>query len=903
MTAIPRPYTGGGYGDVYKWSKKDGSIVSIKCLRIYENSESTPKSTKRISRELYHLFRASHPNVLELTGVALFNGQIAIVSPWMKNGNLRKYIRSQPEVDRWSLCIQIAEGLAHIHSIKMVHGDLKAENILVSDQGVVKISDFGNSILEECSLRYTATSRVGGGTSRWMAWELFSDPPADISATTDVHSLGMANSPGKYEVMTGEYPYAEYKGNISVLGPLSEKRLPKRPEAFASHRRWGDERWALLLDCWNVDPNLRPDSLKVLNRAFDTAQYYDFPRYDVNIGQRRSPYSLTWPQYQLMTTLHKHIVSSSSSLVTDALVGVSALNPRAAVDKQHKVLYLAEPDRSRVAIISGGGAGHEPAHSGFVDYESQDRRIHPAAVCGDVFASPNANQVKRALQLVENEKGILMVVKWVFGSYTGDILNFGLAREQYCAANPSKVNSLKFVVVGDDVSVGKKQGEIVGRRGLAGTVLVYKIAGALAQQGASLEEVHEVAQFVADRLGTIAVGLEHCHVPGADPGSTHLEADEIEVGMGIHNESGHTRVRPIPALPELVDKLLGYLFATPESDPDRSFLPWPERGVAGDCVLLVNNLGGLSALELSSAAKTISEKITESGINIERMLVGTYMTSLNMPGFSVTLLLLPQSDETKVSKDKLLRLLDAPAKTPAWTWTSGASPITRSSVASPQAEASTQKGSTPASNQFSDSVRRACHALIRAEPEITQMDQIVGDGDCGTTLKAGAEAVLDALNKPEFAFYGARGSISQIGQIVGDAMGGTSGALYSIYISALAQGLQGASSGDSGEPTRGQYADAAAFALERLYTYTRARPPSRTLVDPLAAFVESLKDPDAHLEQAFEAAQRAAEETKNLPARAGRAAYVNAEAVKGTCDPGAWGIRCLLEGLLKGSSK
>ncbi|QRW16985.1 dihydroxyacetone kinase [Rhizoctonia solani] len=821
----------------------------------------------------------------------------------------------------------------------MVHGDLKAENILVSDQGVVKISDFGNSILEECSLRYTATSRVGGGTSRWMAWELFSDPPADISATTDVHSLGMASlykplpkssdlifhvdSPGKYveEVMTGEYPYAEYKGNISVLGPLSEKRLPKRPEAFASHRRWGDERWALLLDCWNVDPNLRPDSLKVLNRytivdpderasvilqpdgirlrsnrpivftsAFDTAQYYDFPRYDVNIGQRRSPYSLTWPQYQLMTTLHKHIVSSSSSLVTDALVGVSALNP------VQLLINNTKPDRSRVAIISGGGAGHEPAHSGFVgegilnDYESQDRRIHPAAVCGDVFASPNANQVKRALQLVENEKGILMVVK----SYTGDILNFGLAREQYCAANPSKVNSLKFVVVGDDVSVGKKQGEIVGRRGLAGTVLVYKIAGALAQQGASLEEVHEVAQFVADRLGTIAVGLEHCHVPGADPGGTHLEADEIEVGMGIHNESGHTRVRPIPALPELW---------TSFSVIYRSFLPWPERGVAGDCVLLVNNLGGLSALELSSAAKTISEKITESGINIERMLVGTYMTSLNMPGFSVTLLLLPQSDETKVSKDKLLRLLDAPAKTPAWTWTSGASPITRSSVASPQAEASTQKGSTPASNQFSDSVRRACHALIRAEPEITQMDQIVGDGDCGTTLKAGAEAVLDALNKPEFAFYGARGSISQIGQIVGDAMGGTSGALYSIYISALAQGLQGASSGDSGEPTRGQYADAAAFALERLYTYTRARPPSRTLVDPLAAFVESLKDPDAHLEQAFEAAQRAAEETKNLPARAGRAAYVNAEAVKGTCDPGAWGIRCLLEGLLKGSSK
>ncbi|CAE6466684.1 unnamed protein product [Rhizoctonia solani] len=597
-----------------------------------------------------------------------------------------------------------------------------------------------------------------------------------------------------------------------------------------------------------------------------------------------------------MATFRKHIVSSPSSLVVDALVGVSAANPSAGVDKQHKILYLAEPDRSRVAIISGGGAGHEPAHSGFVG-----EGMLTAAVCGDVFASPNANQVKRALQLVENDKGTLMVVK----SYTGDILNFGLAREQYCATNPSKINSLRFVVVGDDVSVGKKQGEIVGRRGLAGTVLVYKIAGALAQRGASLEDVHRVAQFVADRLGTIAVGLEHCHVPGTEPGSTHLKDDEIEVGMGIHNESGHSRIRPIPALPDLVDKLLGYLFATPETDEDRAFLPWPKKGASRNCVLLVNNLGGLSALELSSAAKTIAENINKSGVDIERMLVGTYMTSLNMPGFSVTLLLLPQPTESDISKEQLLQLLDAPAKAPAWTWTSSAPPRTRSSTSDAQNEGPTSphKDNAPASNQFADSVRQACNALIQAEPEITQMDQIVGDGDCGTTLKAGAEAVLNTLNKPEFGSHGAVGSISQIGQIVGDAMGGTSGALYSIYLSALAQGLQGASTSNSGDPTREQYAEAAAFALERLYVYSRARPPSRTLVDPLAAFVESLKDPGINLGQAFETAQRAAEDTKNLPARAGRAAYVNAEAVKGTRDPGAWGIRCLLQGLLKGASK
>ncbi|CAE6444179.1 unnamed protein product, partial [Rhizoctonia solani] len=169
LTTSPlTPYAGGAFGEVYKWTRKDGSAISIKCPRFYANSESKQKHTKRASRELYNWYKAGHHNVLELNGIALFNGQLAMVSPWMDNGNLRKYIETHPVVDRWALCIQITEGLAHIHGIKMVHGDLKAENILVSDQGIVKIGDFGNSILEECSLRHTATTNVGGGTIRWM---------------------------------------------------------------------------------------------------------------------------------------------------------------------------------------------------------------------------------------------------------------------------------------------------------------------------------------------------------------------------------------------------------------------------------------------------------------------------------------------------------------------------------------------------------------------------------------------------------------------------------------------------------------------------------------------------------------------------------------------------------------
>ncbi|QRW02920.1 dihydroxyacetone kinase [Ceratobasidium sp. AG-Ba] len=483
-----------------------------------------------------------------------------------------------------------------------------------------------------------------------------------------------------------------------------------------------------------------------------------------------------------------------------------------------------------------------------------------------------------------------MVVK----SYTGDILNFGLAREQYCASNPSKAKSLKFVIVGDDVSVGKTQGEIVGRRGLAGTVLVYKIAGALANKGASLDQVHAVAQFVADRTGTIAVGLEHCHVPGSGHAESHLKNDEIEVGMGIHNEPGHSRLRPIPSLSSLVDKLLGYLFATPESDPDRAFLPWPNDKSTAKCVLLVNNLGGLSSLELGSVANCVLEKVREAGVGVERILVGTYMTSLNMPGFSITLLLLPYDDQGPATTDVLLSSLDAPAKTPAWAWTSSTPPGNTKHPSAPAKSepAGTNEGGGNVPAEFVSAIRRACEALIRAEPDITQMDQIAGDGDCGTTLKSGAEAVLGALESQSFTLSGVAGSISQISAVVGDAMGGTSGAF--IYLSALAQGLQSVSA----EPTRAEYASAAVFALDRLYTYTRARPPSRTLVDPLEAFIKSLNDENLDLGQAFDAAHHAAENTKQLTARAGRAAYVEAETVKGVCDPGAWGVRCLLRGLL-----
>ncbi|KAI6125431.1 Dak1 domain-containing protein [Pisolithus croceorrhizus] len=506
--------------------------------------------------------------------------------------------------------------------------------------------------------------------------------------------------------------------------------------------------------------------------------------------------------------------------------------------------------------------------------------ILTAAVCGSVFASPNSSQVRRAIDLIDNDKG----------NYTGDVLNFGLAKEQYSATHPDKAGSVKFIVVGDDVAVGRTQGHIVGRRGLAGVCLVYKIAGALATLGGSLDEVYEVAQYVSSRLGTIGVGLEHCHVPGTSVQDNHLRADEIEIGLGIHNESGNRRISPIPPLNELVPDLLQLITST--TDPERAFVSFGNDG-DDEVVLLVNNLGGLSELELGAIVNETKRALDHQRINVRRVLAGTFMgltvlrqTSLNMPGFSLTLLCchVPTTG------------------TPRWRWSSNTEPartlrIPESLTASTPL-ASSHAGKLRASNvaSFNTSVERSCRALIAAEPEITKMDSIAGDGDCGLTLKDGANGVLKALEEGKVTGEDVIGSMIAVSKVAEEAMGGTSGALYSIFFSALAQGLAGTST----IATSDDWSSALNSALDRLYTYTRARPPSRTLVDPLAAFIGTFP---SGLEVAVEAAKEAAEKTRDLEAKAGRSAYVEGGRLRAerVPDPGAWGVRVVINALFAGS--
>ncbi|KLO12713.1 dihydroxyacetone kinase [Schizopora paradoxa] len=589
----------------------------------------------------------------------------------------------------------------------------------------------------------------------------------------------------------------------------------------------------------------------------------------------------------------KHFLDSPSTLVLDSLQGLCGANPSIQLDPAQKVVYQSNPDKSKVALICGGGSGHEPAHAGYVG-----KGMLNAAVCGNIFSSPNANQVRRGIELVENEKGTIIIVK----NYTGDILNFGLAKEHYAASHPDKIDNIRFVIVGDDVAVGRTQGSIVGRRGLAGTVLVYKIAGALADKGASLDEVHLLAEWVSSRLGTVGVGLDHCHVPGTERSKSHLSAEEVEIGMGIHNEPGHSRIA-LPSLSELTAQLLNLITNT--SDPERSFVPFKNDG-SDEVVLVVNNLGGLSELEIGGIVKS-STSYLASKMKIHRVLVGSFMTSLNMPGFSLTLLLLPHPSEAGIpSTSEILELLDAPAQAPGWRWSSNLPPITLAQTAARPTEETANtsaypKISAPDSDSFSQAITSACEALIKAEPEITRMDTIAGDGDCGLTLKAGAEAVLKVVQSGTISGQDVIGAMLSIANQTEKAMGGTSGALYSIFFSALAQSLiSETKSQGSTMLSNNLWASALSNALQRLYTYTRARPPSRTLVDPLSAFVDTFcANPDDYA-SAVKQAGDAAEATRLLLAKAGRSAYVASDRLKeeNIPDPGAWGVKVILEHML-----
>ncbi|KAF8600424.1 kinase-like protein [Ceratobasidium sp. AG-I] len=258
-----RPVAGGGFGDIYRGSLKGGSQVAMKCPRLYLTANDDNRNVlKAAAREIYTWSKCKHAHVLELIGLASFRGHVAMVSSWMAHKSLSNYLTQQPDVDRCELCTQITSGLAYLHGINVVHGDVKGANVVVSANGVAKLTDFGNTILKTYTLRFTGTNDACSFSLRWTAPEILGGTTAH-TRQSDVYALGMTI----LEVISGEAPFQGKPDPVVYGAVLFRKEIPDRPEgAIPVWSRSGDFLWQLLTLCWAYNPKTRPGALHVLNQ-------------------------------------------------------------------------------------------------------------------------------------------------------------------------------------------------------------------------------------------------------------------------------------------------------------------------------------------------------------------------------------------------------------------------------------------------------------------------------------------------------------------------------------------------------------------------------------------------------------------------------------------------------------
>lgn len=546
----------------------------------------------------------------------------------------------------------------------------------------------------------------------------------------------------------------------------------------------------------------------------------------------------------------KKIINDPRHVVREMLEGSVARSPgQALLSNQNVVVRKKHDGHATVAILSGGGSGHEPAHAGYVG-----DGLLAAAIAGDVFTSPSVDAVLAAIRTVGGKAGAVLVVK----NYTGDRLNFGLAAE----IARSEGIPVEIVTVADDVAL-RDTVSPDRRRGIAGTVLIHKVVGAAAAADKSVTDVAELGRRAATGLGSMGVALGSCTVPAAGHPGFELGETEIEYGLGIHGEPG-VRKGPIAPADGLAETVLASIV-------EDLALTSGQR-----VALLVNGLGATPPMELDILLRGALNNLKARGIEVVRAWCGNFLTALDMPGASLSLL--------KVD-DELLALLDAPASAPAWHGGGQLNDAPIRDVPAAPGEAIATGSPTPAG----DVVRRAAHAaaeaLIRAEHELTDLDAKAGDGDLGASLRRGAEAVLTL---PDHAWHTPESALRHMADAMRQAIGGSSGPFYATGLMRAARELNGVA-----DPTPLQWHAALVAAADAIANLGGAKAGDRTMLDALYPAADAYKaaldakmTPFEALEALHLAATRGAEETATLKARAGRAAYLGDRAL-GIADGGA----------------
>ncbi|WP_375788401.1 dihydroxyacetone kinase subunit DhaK [Bradyrhizobium sp. Pha-3] len=534
-------------------------------------------------------------------------------------------------------------------------------------------------------------------------------------------------------------------------------------------------------------------------------------------------------------------INSKEDIVQEAIDGLVAASGGQLVRLSGypfiRVVARSDWDGSRVAVISGGGAGHEPAHAGFVG-----PGMLTAAVCGDIFASPSVEAVLAGILAVTGHAGCVLIVK----NYTGDRLNFGLAAERARALG-KKVN---MVIVQDDIAIP----DISRPRGVAGTLFVHKLAGAVSERGGDLDAVTAAARRAASNVMSIGMSLDTCTVPGSRK-ENRIRPGEIELGLGIHGEAGASHIPYLGARQAMADAVAKLL---------------PRMNGSSSYAALLNNLGSTTELEMSILAGELRQSAIGPAIS---HIVGpaSMMTALDMHGFSLTLYSLNTEDE------KLLT-----TETPLRTWP-GLKPFTAPRIV-PLPDGLAPLRPTPSADPATEALLiRCCKALIAAEADLNALDTRAGDGDTGTTLARAARALIQNIGL--LPLSDPTQLCRALGQELSQTMGGSSGVLLAIFFAAAGDA---ASSGHS-------LMGALKVGLARMQDVGGAQPGDRTMIDALLPGLDALP---RGLAYAARAAREGANRTATMSrAHAGRATYISAEQLQGHADPGAEAVARLFESL------
>ncbi|CAG5929407.1 unnamed protein product [Menidia menidia] len=570
----------------------------------------------------------------------------------------------------------------------------------------------------------------------------------------------------------------------------------------------------------------------------------------------------------------RKLINSVDRCVDEALCGIVRASGGLSLLKGHRVVLRSDLDnlRGKVALLSGGGSGHEPAHGGYIG-----AGMLSAAVAGGVFASPPPTSILAAILSLHNAgaAGVLLIVK----NYTGDRLNFGLAAEQ--ARNQGI--AVDMVVVAEDCAFD--QPSKAGRRGLCGTVFIHKLAGALAEEGCPLDRIVSTVTEVLKGIGTLGVSLSPCSVPGCLP-SFDLPQGDMELGLGIHGEPGIKRSK-VASADEVVKTMIDHM----TSPASQSHLPLK----SGDSVVLcVNNLGALSYLEMAVVTRASVICLESRGVVVARVMSGTFMTSLEMAGVSLTLM---KADQ------ETLRLFDAKTSAPAWPnlsseCVSGRSYVTEAPVMSSQPQDSTYSEG-PLSPLMHKVLVKVCSTLLERQEELNSLDRACGDGDCGNTHAQAAKAIQQWLQNHKVPGCPGRLLLVLAG-LVQEKMGGSSGALYSLFLTAAASHVT------EGQSNAAAWASAMHAGTQAMRRYGGADPGDRTMLDALCPAVDELMKlvtapPDAQmsvLQAAVQKAATGAEGTRLLQAKAGRASYIATDRVT-LPDPGAMAVAAILGAIVE----